>query len=255
MTTPNLAIRIISLTDSHARRQAVAENLEGSVWAWAFLDALRPDDPSPATPDPQGQRRLFGRRLTGGEEAVFKSHLHALAAFDDDPALDWLLVMEDDVWIDPDFPYDDLAAFLEDRGIGYLRLFGREWKRALPRFRFGERQVLYLTSDPYGTQGYLIARGAAARLRDRLTHIRRPIDDEFGRFWENGLDNHMLFPFPMVERNMPSTLNADRDAAKTGTRGGLGRLWVRLTDLVAKRRYMARRRAPWARDRIRARKR
>lgn len=256
MTYPTLAVRVISLTNSTARRAAVRENLQGFDLPWAFHDASRPGDDDALPDDPEGQARLFGRRLTPGERACYMSHVHALDTFEADPTLDWLLVMEDDVWIDTAFPYDALAATLDDHGIGYLRLFAREYKRALPRFRFGERQILYLVSDPYGAQGYLISRDAAARFRSRLTAIRRPIDDELGRFWENGLDNHVLFPFPLIERHMPSTLNSARDDAQIGGPvRNLTRLRTRLGDYVAKRAYLAARRAPFARDRIRARKR
>ncbi|MAM63147.1 glycosyltransferase family 25 protein [Maritimibacter sp. UBA3975] len=256
MTTPSLAIRVISLTDSTERRAAVAKNLSAATFDWAFHDAHRPGDDSALIPDPEGQKRLFGRTLTPGETACYMSHVAAIETFQAMPELDWLLVMEDDVWIDPDFPYAELAGALDARDIGYIRLFAREWKRGLPQFRFGERQILYLTSDPYGAQGYLIRRDRARAFRARLTHIQRPIDDELGRFWENGLGNHILFPFPLIERHMPSTLNSAREDAKAGTiLAAPARLRARLGDFVAKRAYLAARRMPFTRNRIRARKR
>jgi glycosyl transferase family 25 len=256
MTTPTLAIRVISLTESTERRAAVSANLSGATFDWAFHDAHRPGDDSALIPDPEGQKRLFGRTLTPGETACYMSHVAAIETFEAMPDLDWLLVMEDDVWIDPEFPYAELAEALQARGIGYLRLFAREWKRSLPQFRFGERQILYVTSDPYGAQGYLIRRDAARAFRARLTHIQRPIDDELGRFWENGLGNHMLFPFPLIERHMPSTLNTAREDAKAG--GGPVaslRLGVRLRDFVNKRAFLAAHRLPFRPGRIKARKR
>ena len=253
---PRLAIRVISLSGSAERRAGVEGNLAGSGLDWAFLDASAPDDPGPLQADPQGCRDRFGRVLTPGEIGCFKSHMRALALFDADPALDWLLVMEDDVWIDTAFPYGALADWLDARDIGFLRLFAREWRMAYPRYRFGERQVLFLASDPYGTQGYLISRAAAARFRAGVRAITRPIDDEMGRFWENGLDNHLLFPFPLIERHMPSTMNAARDASvQARPAPDLRRRIARAADFLAKRAYLLWRRSWLARDRLRVRRR
>lgn len=256
MPHPALALRVISLDDSDERRALVRENLESFDLPWAFLDGSRAADASDLTVDPAGQRLRFGRELTQGEVGCFKSHMRALAEFDADPALDWLLVMEDDVWLDPAFPYGALATWLDDHRIGFLRLFAREWRRAWPRFHFGERQVLYLATDPFGTQGYLISRSAAQGFRSRVRRVVRPIDDEFGRFWENGLDNHLLFPFPMVERHGTSTLNTARsDAGQMRATPGLRRKLARAKDYAAKRLYLAWRLSPFARDRIRHSKR
>lgn len=256
MPHPALALRVISLDDSAERRALVRENLAGFALPWAFLDGSRAADASDLTVDPAGQRMRFGRELTQGEVGCFKSHMRALAEFDADPALDWLLVMEDDVWLDPAFPYGALATWLDDHRIGFLRLFAREWRRAWPRFHFGERQVLYLATDPFGTQGYLISRSAAQGFRSRVRRVVRPIDDEFGRFWENGLDNHLLFPFPMVERHGASTLNTARsDAGQMRATPGLRRKLARAKDYAAKRLYLAWRLSPFARDRIRHSKR
>lgn len=252
MPRPTLAIRVISLDDSAARRALVRDNLASCPLPWAFLDGSRPGDASDLADDAAGQRARFGREMTPGEVGCFRSHMRALDAFDADPALDWLLVMEDDVWLDPAFPYAELAGWLETRGIGFLRLFAREWRRAWPRYRFGERQILYLATDPFGAQGYLMSRAAAEGFRQRVRRVVRPIDDEFGRFWENGLDNHLLFPFPMVERHGASTLDTARSgAALRPATPGLRRRLARARDYLAKRAYLAWRLSPLARDRIR----
>lgn len=256
MPSPRLAVCVISLADSAERRALVEANLADCPLPWSFLDGSRPGDASEVVSDPAAQTVAFGRPLTPGEVGCYASHRHALAAFDTDPALDWLLVMEDDIWLDPAFPYRELAAWLDEKSIGFLRLFVREWRRAYPRYRFGERQVLYLTTDPYGSQGYLISRATAARFRPRLSRQLRPIDDELGRFWENGLDNHVLFPFPMVERHSVSTLNDARETAgRLRQRSTLGRGLARTRDYLMKRTYLAWRLSPLAADRIRPRKR
>ncbi len=256
MTSSGLAIRVISLRESAERRTLVQANLDGCPVAWAFLDASEPGDPGGLDNVPADQEAQFGRALTDGEVACFQSHARALDCFDADPGLQWLIVLEDDVWLDTRYPFEELAAWLEVKTIGFLRLYAREWRRAFPRFRFGERQILYLTTDPFGAQGYMISRAAAARFRARLHRVERPIDDELGRFWENGLDNHLLFPFPIIERHIPSTLIAEREIAVQDRRRRLpGRFWVRARDSLFKRAYLAWRLSPLTADRIRPRRR
>jgi len=258
MTSSGLAIRVISLRESAERRALVQENLGDCPLPWAFLDASEPDDPGGLETGATEQEARFGRTLTSGEVACFQSHARALHAFDDDPDLRWLIVLEDDVWLDTKFPFGELTGWLDAKSIGFLRLYAREWRRAFARYRFGERQVLYLASDPHGAQGYMISRDAAARLRLRLRlqRVARPFDDELGRFWENGLDNHLLFPFPIIERHLTSTLIADRETAgRAGRRLTPGRFWTRAKDFLRKRAYLAWRLSPLAPDRIRLRKR
>ncbi|RVT86918.1 glycosyltransferase family 25 protein [Rhodobacteraceae bacterium CCMM004] len=240
---PSVEILVVSLPESAERRRRVTENLSQGGETWAFVDGCRGDAPSPLTADPARQTRAFGRPLTAAETGCFKSHMKALERFDAADAPDWLLIMEDDVWLDPDFDVAALAARLAADGIGFCRLFCREWRRATAVARLGERQILHVKSDPYGTQGYLISRAAAARFRETVTAIDRPIDDQMGRFWENGLDIFMLFPFPMVERDVASTIAGDRDTARGARRRqSAARRWTKLRDAAAKRVYLARNR-------------
>lgn len=249
MTAPGVMLRVISLPDADDRRAAVRENLRDLPFDWAFTEGCRGDAPSALVADPARQADRFGRALTPAETGVFKSHLKALSAFDDPGAPDWLMVMEDDVWCDTGFDMGGLLAVLDARGIGYCRLFARRWKPATEVLRMGERQLLHLRTDPYGAQGYVIRREAAARFLARLDAIDRPVDDELGRFWENGLDIFMVFPFPMVERAVPSMILAERDAAWAAPRRMTpARLVWRVRDWAAKRLYLLLRR-PAARAR------
>lgn len=237
-----MAIRVISLPDSALRRSRIVAEMADQPLPWAFVDALDADGPGPPAPA-AAQIVAYGRALTGSEIGCARSHLAALAAFDAQPALRWLAVIEDDVWLDPEFDLAALAARLDELGIGYLRLHAREWRPAREVARWGERQILHVYSDPYGTQGYLIDRASAQGLRRSITQILRPIDDEMGRFWENGLDIHMLFPFPLTERAAPSTLAAARDRARAARPApSPQRRRRKLADALAKRLYLLRRR-------------
>ncbi|MGR3756672.1 MAG: glycosyltransferase family 25 protein [Tranquillimonas sp.] len=237
-----IAIRVISLPDSARRRSRIAAEMADQPLPWGFVDGLGADGPGPPAPA-AAQIDAYGRALTDSEIGCARSHLAALAAFDEEPALRWLTVIEDDVWLDPEFDLAALAARLDDLGIGYLRLFAREWRPAREVARLGERQILHVSSDPYGTQGYVIDRASADRLRRGMRQILRPIDDEMGRFWEHGLDIHMLFPFPLTERDDTSILAAARDRARAARPAPtLARRRRKLADAVAKRLYLLRRR-------------
>jgi glycosyl transferase family 25 len=239
-TARPLAVRVVSLPHSEGRRRAITENLADLALPWSFFDALGPDDDVGIASRVEDQVDHFCRPLTPGEIGCFKSHYAVWRTFEDEPSLEWLLVLEDDVCLDTAFDFPALIAALEHEGLGYLRLFCREWRRGWPVMSVGDRQILFLASDPYGTQGYLVSRPAAARLVESVEAIRRPIDDELGRFWEKGLGNCVLFPFPLLERQAPSTLSGQRDVERAAVRGKTPRrLLNKVRDFTAKRVYLA----------------
>ena len=234
--TSDIKVLVISLKESLDRRALVEQNMASLQLPWRFMDACSHQSESKITVDYDEQLKRFGRQLTPGEIGVFKSHMLALAEFDHDPSFNWLIVLEDDVWIDTDFDYKGLANFLESLDIGYLRLFCRQWMKAKHFRWFNERQILRLSTDPYGMQGYIISRQEAIKFRNSVKLIVRPIDDEIGRFWENGLKIFMIFPFPISERAIPSTLLSDRVALKQDAkRNSISRIAFKIKDYVMKR--------------------
>jgi glycosyl transferase family 25 len=205
--------RVLSLPSSRDRRAAVEENFRTFAAPWSFFDALTGDAPCALPESAERQLSRFGRRLGGGEVGAFKSHVRLLEEFEQDPGLQWLLVVEDDVWIDTQFPFSEIIGLLEDRGIHYLRLFARRCKPADVVLNLGPRQLIRFRTDPYGAQAYLIDRTGAERLRQSIRGIDRPIDDHMARCWEHGLDIYSIFPFPAVERGM-SLIQKDRAQAQ-----------------------------------------
>jgi len=209
---PRIVASVISLADSGARRAAMRPNLDALPFPWRFFDALGGDAPSCLAVDSPRQEAYFGRALGYGEIGCFKSHYAVMRAFVEEGAADWLLVLEDDVWIDADFPFADFAALFGWNCIDYFRLFARRSKPADVLFATGQRQVIRYRSDPYGTQAYMINRAGAARFIAHAKTIDRPIDDELGRFWEHGLDPYAVYPFPAVERGA-SLIERDRTSS------------------------------------------
>ena len=210
--TSTLECVVISMPARIDRRTAVTQNMAGFQYPWQFFDACVGDSPSPWRIDEKRSIKLYGRPLLSGEIGCAKSHLAVIRQFCDHSTSDWLLVFEDDVWVDCDFDFADLAALCERNAIGYIRLYARNWKKAVHLGVWRARTIVRFLSDPYGAQGYLINRRAAREFLASISAIELPIDDEFGRFWVNGLVPYAVFPFPIIERESPSSLEAGRVA-------------------------------------------
>jgi glycosyl transferase, family 25 len=225
--------RIISLATSTDRRALVAENLKSFCMPWQFHEAVRGDGVCRFEPSVARQLRRFGRALTGSEIGCFKSHVLAMQEFERSEFLDWLLVIEDDVWVDPEFDFLALIEFLDRRKLNYLRLYARRWKPASLIAYFGERQFIRFKTDPYGAQAYLLNRRGAKQFLHSFDTIDRPIDDELGRFWKNKLDIYSIFPFPVIERSVASTLLEERNKISKSS-PTLGRYLYRIAEFSQK---------------------
>lgn len=105
-----------------------------------------------------------------------------------------------------------LIKWIDERDIGFLRLYARSWKKADFAGWYGERHIIRMKTDPYGAQCYIISRQAATRFRNSVKDIVCPFDDEMAHFWENGLELYTLFPFPLCERAITSSINSQRNS-------------------------------------------
>lgn len=234
-----IEVKVISLKSSSERRDFLSNNLRfPSSMPWSFFDAnTGSDDNSHLVSDHELQQKQFGRRLTMGEVGCFRSHYNVLSEFLSFGSADWLLVLEDDVWIDTNFDFHELTGLLDKRSIDYIRLFAKMFKPAdVVAELSGFRQIIRFRTDPYGAQAYIInKRGCEAFLKS-IKAISFPIDDELGRFWRHKLDPYCVFPFPVVERNTPSSLEGFRNNA-LGLRdnSSLARIRARLSDNLKKR--------------------
>ncbi len=225
--------RIVSLATSADRRALVAENLKSFCIPWKFHDAVRGGGVCRFEPSIARQLRCFGRALTDGEVGCFKSHVLAMQEFERSESLDWLLVIEDDVWVDPKFDFLALIEFLDRRELNYVRLYSRRWKPASLIAYFGERQFIRFKTDPYGMQAYLLNRRGAKQFLQSFDTIDRPIDDELGRFWKNKLDIYSIFPFPVIERSVASTLLEERSKISKSF-PTIGRYFYRIAEFSQK---------------------
>ncbi|MFT4076657.1 MAG: glycosyltransferase family 25 protein [Asticcacaulis sp.] len=210
-TRSNLTVRVINLESDTTRRKAVEDNLKDfNDGNWGFFKALKSDAPFEYPSEPSKQLIHYGRKLGPGEIGCFKSHVAVIQEFVSNAESDWLLVLEDDVWVDTLFDYQDTIALAEKANLNYIRLYAKRLKKARVVHAWGERQLIRYTSDPYGTQAYLINKTGARRFLQSLKAITLPIDDEMSRFWANGLEIYAVYPFPVVEKSAPSNIFNDR---------------------------------------------
>ncbi|MCT8000338.1 glycosyltransferase family 25 protein [Sphingomonas sanguinis] len=218
------SIYVVSLDSATERRASFTGHAEGAGLTWRFFDAHR--EPQGLRYDEAAAIREHGRPLQAGELGCYSSHAGLWRQLLSDPDADQYLILEDDViadWGALRLLCDvDYAA----EGVDYMRLFYKKpsphlpWRRNWPA---SDLYVVRLYGKPYGTQGYFITRKGAERFLELYTDAVRPVDDQMDRFWESGIPNLCLFPFPIMEAYRPSTIGAARFAGKQ-TRGARMRL-------------------------------
>lgn len=208
---------VISLDDAHDRRARFADRaraVEAKV-DWTFFDAHRGLDPRLAYEDEWAQA-AYGRPLRRGELGCYSSHVGTWRALLESDA-DQCIVLEDDVIVD--WRTLELIARndFSGRGHHYVRLYCRrpsEFVVLDPRYLNNSTSLLRLLGKPYGTQGYVMTRAGAERMLKACSTVVRPIDDQMDRFWEHGVPNLAIFPFPIIEEAVPSMIGELQ--AKTG---------------------------------------
>ena len=195
----------ISLQTAVERRSKLRARLAPLGLAWSIRDAST--EPPPDLPYHSRSAMIdTGRNLGASELGCFASHYLALRDFVRSSKSTHLMVIEDDVLLDPGFAFDGLPGLMSSAGIEYLRLYSR----FLPRHRIlaglGSRLLVRFETPAYGTQAYVVSRHGAGRLIGFINRISRPIDDEFDRFWRHGLPGYALFPYPVLELESPTTV-------------------------------------------------
>lgn len=208
MGSSPLVVRCISLAGSD-RRARMQEQLGAAPFDWAFFDACTAP-PGDLPYDPERALARHGRRLTPGELGCFASHWALWDALIADPAHEVMLVLEDDLLINPVF-FAAMEAVVEAaRPYGYMRLYAKVPAGIRVEAPFLDRHVARFSGRAYGTQAYLITRETARAWRKSIREIVRPIDDEMDRYWAHGIPTRAVFPFPVMEVAYGSTIEAKR---------------------------------------------
>lgn len=206
-----LLVRCISLAGSD-RRPRIQQQLDATPLTWSFFDACT-GAPTDLPYDPARALARHGRRLTPGELGCFASHWALWEELIASEACDVMLVLEDDLIINPVF-FDAMESVVEAaKDYGYLRLYAKVPAGIRVEASFLDRHVARFSGRAYGTQAYFITKDTARRWRNSIREIVRPIDDEMDRYWAHGIPARAVFPFPVMEVAYGSTIEAKRRQA------------------------------------------
>jgi glycosyl transferase family 25 len=205
------AVRVISLESAVARRESFSRDAKDAGIDWEFFPAYTGLTP-PLRYNQRDTVRRFGRPLSAEEIGCYVSHYKAWEWLAQSP-YDQAFIFEDDVFID--WPaINELAKHnFTDIGLDLFRLLvphAFESKTAIHRFLSLNSHMLRGTALVLGAAGYLLTRRGAALLVKGNDVIRSPSDWVLARYWEHGLPAYVLFPFPILEKFVPSTIGNSR---------------------------------------------
>lgn len=198
-------IKVISLSSDQSRRDLFCSTGAGDCdIEWSFFDACS-EISEPLIYDAAKAAIAKGRPLTKGERGCYSSHYNVWLNFIES-SYSHLIVFEDDVMVDWAYIYKLMKEISDNEIPGILRLF----TRSAPRFRssgfYADRYLIQMRSFPSGAQGYILNKDAAARLLNFCQIMDRPIDDKIDSSWEHGVSNFAIFPYPLYEKSLPSSI-------------------------------------------------
>jgi glycosyl transferase family 25 len=248
---PTFEIMVLSApaaADRRARVRTMMADME--VRNWSFFDVVPAEDLPVAYSD-EASFRAYGSVLSPPEVSCATSHLAMMQRLLDSD-LSHVVVLEDDVFVDPQCDFDRLVRFAAATDINYLKLYARYFVPTRHLTTIG-RYSLYRTSWPaLGTQAYVLSRAGARHLLDHVsvTGLVHPIDVSMDRFWENGLPTLVFYPFPLIELMVPTTIHNQANRIEVeeknrvlASRSDLGKKRPAIVDtlrrVIADRRLMA----------------
>ena len=230
---PKTAIRVISLKDSKHRRAEFSRQVVGVELDWSFFSAYK-NIVSPLGYNDREAIRRCGRALFPQEIGAYVSHFKCwewLANSEYDQAI----IFEDDVIVDWS-TITQLSQFnLSAHSIDLLRLFAThptKYEIVMYRFLSPNCHLVRIKGPHFGTQGYMLTKAGSRRLIEDYTNIVAPVDWILMRYWEHGLVNYSLFPFPVIEKNLPSTIGPRASPTKAAFSDRAVRFCLRIRDRV-----------------------
>lgn len=212
--TVRTAIRVVSMSDADTRRRTFVKNACDARNEWEFFSAYS-GVVAPLAYDQRLTRKRFGRDLHPGELGCYASH-YKLWEWFSASEFEQLIVFEDDVLIDW-MAINEIARHnLSALGIDLVKLYAThdfKIKEKLYRFASPHAHLLRVKGLILGTQGYVVSKNAARELLRVAKQVYLPIDWVMARYWDYGVPNYCYFPFPVIERFVPSAIGDERHAS------------------------------------------
>jgi glycosyl transferase family 25 len=229
-------VRIISMASSTERRNDISKQAQGTSCNWSFFDACTGAIP-PLSYSSDSAVKRFGRELSNAEIGCYASHYKCW---------EWLInsnyqqaiIFEDDVLIDWKVIEEISKYNFSIMKLDFVRLFSTHpFKMDITKYRFlsPHYHLVRTKGIVFGTQGYLLTRTAAIKLVDKYKSILMPVDWIPSLSWEHKLANFSFFPFPVIERFVPSTIGDNRHADRKMTASEfMARINWRFRDKIGK---------------------
>lgn len=164
-----------------------------------------------------GWKPRYPFRLSDTEIAVFLSHRKAWARIIED-GLEAGLVLEDDIWLDPErFPTALELALENLEELQWIR-FPKSDKEVTGETvaKAGDIRLVRPRQVALGMYVQLIHRTTAARLLEITEQFDRPVDGVLQLTWETGIDTLALQPAPVRE------IDAELGGSTQSKRRGVG---------------------------------
>jgi glycosyl transferase family 25 len=231
---PTVEIVVISLLNATERRRRIEAVFEGSKLNWSYFDAHASLRHAGLRYDPDHVKRQFGRALSVPEIGICSSHIAVLDEFVKRESSDYVLVLEDDVIFDVDFPIEKFSAFCAENRIDYMRLFGKQYAKAVQLGYFFDRHIVRYKTSPAGAQAYLMSRAGARLFIESFRSIDQPLDLAMDAFWRSRLPIYSIVPYPVIERYSPSSNLIPSHGNKLDTWRQLARLCNRAINKAKK---------------------
>lgn len=203
--TTTVEIVVISLLTSTDRRRRIEAMFEGSGLNWTYFNAHTSLRHAGLQYDPHHVKKKFGRTLSVPEVAICSSHVAALDEFIKRGSSKYVLILEDDVIFDIDFPIEKFTTFCAEKGFDYVRLFGKQYAKAVQLGYFFDRHIVRFKTSPTGAQAYLMSKSGARLFIESFRSIDQPVDLAMDAFWRSRLPIYSIFPYPIIERYSPSS--------------------------------------------------
>ena len=223
-STSELPIYVINLPASADRRVSMERQAAALGLRFRFFEAVNGRQPHPLFGHVAEKKRLLrkGRPFRPGEIGCWASHylLWQRCVESGQP----MLVLEDDIAIDPRLPglLADLPQLPEE--VGYFRLHAAD-RPSEPWCRFGDFVLHRYWRSPMCTLGYYLAPAAAKRFLAHADAWILPVDDYMDLAWLHGVECLGLKPGVVSAIDgFDSTIRADgKQKATVGPAGLLRR--------------------------------
>lgn len=162
------------------------------------------------------RKRFWRRELTAGEIGCYLSHLKAMR-YMLEKKVDKAIILEDDVELSEEFRLIALGHKDIKLDFDILKLKGRvpakqTYFEVSPH---SDKKIISVFTS-YGSAAYLLTEKGARRVLDRLSVIKYPYDNDLFCNWRNGLTIYNLFPYPVHQSGIATTILDRNGGEETG---------------------------------------